>query len=268
MTPASTSGLVHERLDPIFFSGGASYLYGCHHVPAVSPASAIVLCAPVGHEYTRCHRAMRQLAAQLAKSGHHAFRFDYTGTGDSAGDYADATLDRWRQDIGDAMDECKRRTRAASVMLIGLRVGAALALQVAALRADVRSLVLWNPVLDGARLLEEWRSAQRAFGAALGHSPDVADREVLGMPLGARLATELRALDVSADVASLERMLVCHDGGERADVDKLAARLLSRRHNIDVREVEQPAIWRQEALDAIVPFPALRTIVEWTGAAQ
>lgn len=264
-SPAATA--VHERIDPVFFTGRASRLYGCHHMPTVaSSPSAVVLCAPAGHEYTRCHRAMRQLAAQLARAGHHAFRFDYSGTGDSGGEYAQASLATWRQDACDAMDECRRRTRALDLTLVGLRLGAAIALQAAGRRTDVRSLVLWNPVIDGAAMLREWRSAHRAFATAFGYPPDPTDDQVLGMPLHRELAADLEALDGPAGDASVDRMLVCHDRAADADVDRLVSRLKHRVRKLDVRVVEQPAIWRQESLEAIVPFQALRAIVDWLRA--
>jgi uncharacterized protein len=262
--PAATSPAVHEHVEPVFFTGRAARLYGCHHVAVGSSSqSAVVLCAPAGHEYILCHRTLRQLAAQLAKAGHHAFRFDYSGTGDSGGDYADASLRTWQTDVSDAIDECKRRSGAAVVGLIGLRLGAALALHAAAGRNDVRSVVMWNPVVDGAAMLREWRAAQRAFEAAGGHARDAVDDEVLGMPLTGALASEMERLDESVEAGSLARMLVCHGDAGQADVARLVSSLSGRVRTLDVQFIEQPPIWRQEPLDAIVPFQALRAIVDW-----
>jgi len=262
--PAATPPAVHERVEPVFFSGRAGRLFGCHHPSiASSSRSAVVLCAPAGHEYILSHRTLRQLAAQLAKAGDQVFRFDYFGTGDSDGNYEDASLQTWRADVGAAIDHCKLRTGAAVVDLIGLRLGALLALQATAQRSDVRSIVMWNPVIDGAAMLRDWRSAQRAFEAAVGHSRDPRDDQVLGMPLTRGLASELEALDGSVVAVSLERMLVCHGAAGQADAARLVSSVAGRVRTLDVQVVEQPAIWRQEPLDAIVPFQALRAIVEW-----
>src|SRR5207244_3031918 len=128
----------------------------------------------------------------------------------------------------------------------GLRLGALLALQTAAMRADVRSLVMWNPVIDGAGMLHEWRSAQRAFGAALGYPPDELEDQVLGMPLRRELVADLEELDVSVDGVALDRMLVCHDRAGQADVARLVSRVSSRVRTLDVQVLEQPPIWRHE----------------------
>src|SRR5688572_238868 len=143
-----------ELVDPRFIGVGEDRLYVCHHAPLAprEPARAAVLCYPTGHEYERCHRCFRQLAMQLAEAGLHALRFDYWGTGDSAGETPKADLARWRRDIYSAIDHLRRETGAAQVALIGLRMGGTLALQVAATRQDISHLVLWSPVLQGSVL--------------------------------------------------------------------------------------------------------------------
>ena len=54
-------------------------MYACHHAPAIAVQNpkAVILCNSIGHEYERCHRTLRQLAARLAAKGDHAMRFDY-----------------------------------------------------------------------------------------------------------------------------------------------------------------------------------------------
>jgi pimeloyl-ACP methyl ester carboxylesterase len=64
-------------------------------------------------------------------------RFDFRGCGDSEGDEAVAGTDAWRDDIGTAVEELKRRAGAARVALAGLRLGGTLAAQAAAGRDDV-----------------------------------------------------------------------------------------------------------------------------------
>ena len=45
----------------------------------------MVVCPPLGPEYFNSYRSLRHLADRLAENGVSALRFDYDGTGNSAG---------------------------------------------------------------------------------------------------------------------------------------------------------------------------------------
>ena len=63
----------------------------------------VVIVPPVGYEYWSSHRSLRTLAERLAQNGCLALRFDFDGTGDSAGDQWDpARLEAWQRNIGQA----------------------------------------------------------------------------------------------------------------------------------------------------------------------
>ena len=63
----------------------------------------VVIVPPLGYEYWSSHRTLRTLAERLAQNGCLALRFDFDGTGDSAGDQWDpARLEAWQSNIGQA----------------------------------------------------------------------------------------------------------------------------------------------------------------------
>lgn len=261
------AGLRAESVEPLFFPAGKGDLYACHHLP-VGPArgEAVLLCAPAGHEYSRSHRALRQLAAQFAKAGYHAFRFDYYGTGDSAGLYEDADPALWRDDVAAAIELCRQRAGVASVGLVGARLGASLALQAAQGRRDVPWLVLWSPVLDGAGLVAEWRAEHKAVMQGFGQTVGEAEGEILGFPFSGRMASGLAGLDLLASPPAglaVGRTLLLHPPEEAAGATRLAAGLTAAAVAVDCRAFEQGAVWRQETLEPIVPFAALRGMVDW-----
>ena len=72
----------------------------------------------------------------LAARGVHSLRFDYFGTGDSAGETTEADLKGWCGDIETAIDELTHMTGCRRVILIGMRLGGTLAAEVAAKRPD------------------------------------------------------------------------------------------------------------------------------------
>jgi hypothetical protein len=85
-------------------------------------------------------------------------RFDFRGSGDSAGDFEDLTI---RSEIADTVEAVRflgrhKRINPRQLALVGLSMGGAVAAHVAG-RADSRfkSLVLWAPVAEGAGILDD-----------------------------------------------------------------------------------------------------------------
>ena len=128
---------------PLWFGSAACPLFGWLHVPAGGRARAgVVICPPVGLEGRKAHFALRALAVGLATSGVAALRFDYAGTGDSAGSVgpsrggpapapAGTTLappasERWVESVA-AAAELLRSAGAPAVGIVGMRLGATIA---------------------------------------------------------------------------------------------------------------------------------------------
>lgn len=139
-------------------------LMGMYHGVAGHAPVGMLLCPPTGQALVRTHRAYRQLAAGLAARGIPALRFDYRGSGDSAGDSLALDWQHCLDDIRSAAAELRVRSGCAMVAGFGAQVGGALALA-AASTAGFAQLILWDPVLDGAlhvatldRLQEELRT--------------------------------------------------------------------------------------------------------------
>jgi len=156
-----TTRLEAER--PLYF-GAHGELFGLYH-PAATPAKkAVLLCPPLGQEHIRCHRLYRQLARTLAGEGMAVLRFDYYGSGDSAGASADVDLDRCVADTMAAANELRRLSGTDHIVAFGARLGGSIAMMAA---ARLASLVVWDPVLDGSYYV----MAQDALQAELGHDP-------------------------------------------------------------------------------------------------
>lgn len=254
-----------EKLTPFFFREPARQLYACHHFPSFSSAGAALLCNATGHEYERSHKAVRQLAVQLARADHHVLRFDYYGTGDSSGSSEDGSLECWRDDIGDAIDECRRLTGCEHVTLIGLRLGATLAAQTAAERDDVDGLILYAPVTDAEALFADWKQAQAEHDRAHGRSAaDPALDEVLGFPVTEAFRNELReGLSLGSPTRSLRRALVLYEAGREAHDRWIVDTLGSSGASVTAEMPDAPAIWHREPMEAIVPFKLIRRMVRW-----
>src|SRR4051812_12036371 len=109
------------RPTPIHFGSAEARLFGWYHRPAQPRATAVVICNPLGDDYVRAHRSLRHLAEALAAAGYPVLRFDFHGTGDSAGDERDpGRVEAWRRDVGAAVDELRARSGAAAISIVGL----------------------------------------------------------------------------------------------------------------------------------------------------
>jgi amino acid adenylation domain-containing protein len=150
-----------QRIEPFHF-GHDCALYGVLHHPTSAPRDeAVLICSPVGHERFRAQFVLHLLARRLGQLGLPVLRFDYFGTGNSLGDGADATCDRWRRDVAEARDELARRTGASRVVLVGARLGATLAWTLSDGQLDFARWVFWDPVCSGSRYVASLSAMHR-----------------------------------------------------------------------------------------------------------
>lgn len=185
----------------LFHFGHEHSLFGVLHGPPVGKVErAVLICAPLGHEYLRAHFVLQRLARRLAAQGIPTLRFDYYGCCDSLGDSADATCTRWQSDIVAARDALVKRTGARHVVGIGVRLGATLLASVAP-RLQLSSLALWDPVERGDQHLAELRQAHRTRqqsrlprGLSALSSRWARKQELLGTTYSRRLLRELDEL--------------------------------------------------------------------------
>ena len=137
----------------VWFGPESRPLFGWVSRPAGGLAGGgAVLCPPMGEEGRAAHRTFRRLAEELAAAGIVALRFDYDGTGDSAGLQDDPDrVPAWLASI-EAARQYLLDLGASTVAGVGMRLGATLA---AARSAEdpFSSLVLWDPCLSGRTFL-------------------------------------------------------------------------------------------------------------------
>jgi len=150
---------------PFYFGDSDKQLYGVYDPPRSNTLSdtGVLLCYPMAQEYMRCHWANRQLVNRLSRAGMHCMRFDYYGTGDSAGMSSDADIDQWRFDVNTGLTEFKDISGASKVSLVGLRLGATLAATAPVQKHRVRKLVLWDPVVSGSLYVDSLREMHRSL---------------------------------------------------------------------------------------------------------
>jgi pimeloyl-ACP methyl ester carboxylesterase len=243
-------------VNPFFFGRSASPLFGAYDPPAESARDhGVVLCPAFGHEYLFAHPTYRLLARRLAADGHHVLRLDYHGTGDSAGDFEDASSAEWIDDIDLAINELKDLAGVSSVALVGLRYGGTLAARAARDRDDLDRLVLWDPVIDGRAFLSE-------LGVRAGTTGETED--VLGFPLSAGMRAEIRDITVDMFQSSLPSTLVAVTAATADAPRALAAHLEKEGIEVSVQHTQDAPAWQENRPGTLaLPTAAIQNIVRW-----
>jgi uncharacterized protein len=261
-----------EKVMPFYFGSPDKLLFGCYHEPTSERRRncAVVVCQPVGHEYINSHRALRQLAARLCDAGFPVLRFDYYGCGDSSGSREDGTILQWLEDISNAISEARSRTAVAQVCLIGLRLGGTLAMIAAAERADLGSVVLWDPVVSGKGYLDGLLRLQKEM-LRFRPKPGTAQEpqgylDVLGFPLSRFLRAELEKIELLPIMGSpAKNVLVIQSDqmSSEANLEKHFCKAEARL--VEYQRFDAPQIWRPTSDGSLlVPSQILHSIVSWT----
>lgn len=116
------------------------------HIPEGIGQEAVIL----GHCFT-CSRhtgILRAICEQLCNDGFMALRFDFSGNGQSEGDFSDSSYSRYIAEVGAAMAFMKNQG-ASWTGLAGHSMGAAIAVLTAARQPDVKAVCTLAGRLSG-----------------------------------------------------------------------------------------------------------------------
>jgi alpha-beta hydrolase superfamily lysophospholipase len=224
--------------------------------------SAVLLCNPFGYEAMCTHRTYRKLVARLSQAGFPSLRFDWPGTGDSAGDDCGGNLERWQGALRDAAVALRSRARASAVVLFGLRLGGTVALVDGGAIEGVEAAVAWAPHRTGKDL---WREV-RAFRLLKGQPPPSVGGEGAEEAAGYLLTSDdlrtLAATDVTRATPAPGRVLLLsrddipQDGG-------IAMALRRRGAAVTARPLAGYAAMMRDAFESVVPYEAIDETVAW-----
>lgn len=258
-----------EPIEPLFFGPRARQLFGCYHEPQAWPAreQGVVICYPMGQEYIRSHRACQHLASAVARAGYPALRFDYYGTGDSAGEPDAVDLERWQGDLALAVEELRARSGVGPVILAGMRLGGSLALTSAPRVDDLAGLVLWEPVVSGLAYLAELAARHdeallRFFAQPQDYRPVPHPTELLGFPIGEPLRASLGRLDLLAAKAPRARPTLLVESHGVPEQLALAERLRPAA-KFTHEHVPNFTVWTDDVDKGLVPSQVIAAIVAW-----
>lgn len=257
--------------ETVFIPNGSDALCGVLYRPDLAPDCGLVMCHPLFEERKSAQRVMVEAARSFAAAGGAVLRFDYRGCGDSTGDFAAFGCADWRADIAIAARFLAGKTGAKRMGLLGLRLGASLALEAAAANAGLAQfLVLWEPVLNGRRhfdqelrrkLVNEMVTFGQSRATRTSLLKDLERGQAIdldGYAVTPRIFAEIGAIDLlqSARRVTGKALLVriSRSGVAGPDLERLRETLTSGGTAADSIQVEEDPFWN---LVGLVDCPTL-----------
>ena len=211
MTPARVSG--H------FVDGQAGPIYVLLRRPAVNAVrGCVVVVPPFAEEMNKCRRMVATTANELAAQGISSVMPDLYGTGDSGGDFVEASWDVWCGDIARTAAWAQAQGHPVTGVL-AIRLGCALAVDCVAegVLAPVERAVLWQPVLDGDRFLMQFLRLRVAASLMEDRKESLGELreslrggralEIAGYTLPPQLATQLSMISCESRLQALATQL-------------------------------------------------------------
>jgi pimeloyl-ACP methyl ester carboxylesterase len=246
---------------PLYIESQGAWLFACMHRSESSSGRehGVIICSPLGYEQIHAHRSVRHLADALAEAGFPVMRFDYHGTGDSAG--VDEDADRhatWLANLRSAIGWMRGELGCAEISVVGIRLGATLAAQVAA-DEPVADLVLWAPIVKGRTYVREMKFLSKVAGVPVDGNKDI---EAAGFVMTKETAHDLAGIDLMQIRPRCRRALLVDRDDLPAD-----AQLLNHLQSLGVeaRQTMQPGYTKMIAEPYLtkVPHQAIAEIVSW-----
>lgn len=142
-------------VEPFFIESSAGRIFALLRAPAEAK-HCVVFVPPFGEEMNKCRLQVTRTAQALVAGGLATLVVDLFGTGDSAGDFAEATWRDWKRDIVAALTWAETNGLSPSA-LVATRLGCALgaeSLREAGLSVD--RTVFWQPVESGRQFMTQF----------------------------------------------------------------------------------------------------------------
>jgi len=167
--------------------------------------ATVVIVPPFAEEMNKTRRMLTLVAIRLAEHGVTTVLPDFYGTGDSGGDFVEAGIALWRDDLAQVLRWCGNDCGPVCGLL-AVRLGCALIGDDAVLDCapELQRSILWQPVFDGSKYATQFLRLRVAASMANGltetvgelrrQAAETGEIEVAGYRISSRMLEEMELL--------------------------------------------------------------------------
>jgi exosortase A-associated hydrolase 2 len=166
----------------------------------------------------KSRKMLSDFARMASAMGIAVLLVDLYGTGDSEGEFEQATWQQWHHDVVSCLAWLKSNNPNVDIGLLGLRLGATLVMDVVCKNdaLNLSDVVLWQPVINGKQFVGQFlRLRLAASVVANGKKESTAQLqnilaesgklEVAGYMLNSQLISDIEATNISTITLATER---------------------------------------------------------------
>ncbi len=247
---------------------GAGQRFCLFHVPQ-GPVSRgrVLYLHPFAEELNSTRRMAAQQARAMAEAGYAVLQIDLMGCGDSSGEFSDPDWSDWMNDALMAerwLGDCS----SGPLWIWGMRSGALLATELIAKLSYPANLLLWQPVISGEQMLQQfirlhaagqWLSSEKTGGPSPAHLlANGQSVEIAGYTVTSKLAQGLSEARLRTVNVPATRHLVWVEVSSQAQpvfnasVEKELNAWREAGWEVHERVISGPAFWQNVTGDDVV----------------
>lgn len=148
--------MISERIQARFLEGARARVFALLRRPAEPTGPAVLIAPPFAEEMNKTRKMFSNVGQALLARGVATILVDPYGTGDSEGEFRDASWEGWVEDLARAAEWAAHEgfpVRGLLCVRLGCLLGARLAQRGL---FEVQSSVFWQPVIEGDRFVTQF----------------------------------------------------------------------------------------------------------------
>ncbi|MDO6425511.1 hypothetical protein Q4489_00720 [Thalassotalea sp. 1_MG-2023] len=241
-----------------FYSIRSTALYRFVRLPTLFER-LVVFCPPLFEDANNTRHAYSKFAQQLEVQQIASVIFDYTGTGDSAGELTDASIATWRLELTEQISDIKQQFPNVRITLLAC-CSAALVLN-ETLFECAHDIVFWHPELNGKKYLNQLKRMAKLQPNDDQYIGEASTSLIAGYELSAGLLDELAAINTSLPI---NKKIFWGEFSMQMPVPVARNRLyqsVSQSAHFSLEVFQQAKFW--QASELTLPIPLLKQTMQW-----